>query len=61
MDIRYVRNPSVSLTPTFTRNEKVEHHIRIKAHKSIALMLWVESGDSVLHCWAQVLLVSANG
>ena len=25
-----VRNPSVSLSPTLTRNEKVEHYIRIK-------------------------------
>jgi len=28
-----VRNPSVSLSPTLTRNEKVEHYIRIKTHK----------------------------
>jgi len=33
-----VRNSSVSLSPTLTRNEKVEHHIRIKAHKPIALV-----------------------
>jgi len=33
-----VRNPSVSLSPTLTRNEKVEHYIRIKTHKPIALM-----------------------
>ena len=47
-----VRNPSVSLSPTLTRNEKVEHHIRIKAHKSIALRFWVESGVSILCGWA---------
>jgi len=35
---------SVSLSPTLTRNEKVEHHIRIKAHEPIALRFWVESG-----------------
>jgi len=44
----FVRNPSVSLSPTLTRIEKVEHHIRIKAHKPIALRFWVESGVSVL-------------
>ena len=43
-----VKNPSVSLSPTLTRIEKVEHHIRIKAHKPIALKFWVESGVSVL-------------
>ena len=32
-----VRNPSVSLSLTLTRNEKVEHYIRIKTHKPIAL------------------------
>ena len=43
-----VKNPSVSLSPTLTRNEKVEHYIRIKTHKPIALRFWVESGVSVL-------------
>jgi len=43
-----VRNPSVSLSPTLTRNEKVEHYIRIKTHKPIVLRFWVESGVSVL-------------
>jgi len=32
-----VRNPSVSLSLTLARNEKVEHYIRIKTHKPIAL------------------------
>ena len=32
-----VRNTSMSLSLTLTRNEKVEHHIRIKTHKPIAL------------------------
>jgi len=54
---RCVRNPSVSLSSTLTRNEKVEHHIRIKAHKPIALRFWVESGVSALYGWAQVSLV----
>ena len=43
-----VRNPSVSLSPTLTRNEKVEHYIRIKTHKPIVLRFWVENGVSVL-------------
>ena len=43
-----VRNPSVSLSPTLTRNEKVEHYIRIKTHKPIALRFWVKSGVNVL-------------
>ena len=44
----FVRNPSVSLRPTLTRNEKVEHYIRIKTHKPIALRFWVKSGVNVL-------------
>jgi len=32
-----VENPSVSLTLTFDRNEKVEHYIRMKIYKSIIL------------------------
>jgi len=43
-----VRNPSVSLSPTLTRIEKVEHYIRIKTHKPFALRFWVESGVSTL-------------
>jgi len=52
-----VRNPSVSLSPTLTRNEKVEHHIRIKAHKPITLRFWVESGVSAFYGLTQVSLV----
>jgi len=32
-----IRNPSVSLSPTLVRNEKVEHYLRIKTHKPITL------------------------
>jgi len=53
----YVRNPSVSLSPTLTRNEKVEHYIRIKTHKPIALRFWVESGVSLLCGYSQISLV----
>jgi len=52
-----VRNPSVILSPTLARNEKVEHYIRTKTHKPIALMFWVESGVNALCGWAQVSLV----
>jgi len=52
-----VRNPSVSLSPSLTRIEKVEHHIRIKTHKPIALRFWVESGVNALCGWAQISLV----
>ena len=45
------------LSPTLARNEKVEHYIRIKTHKPIALRFWVESGVNVLCGWAQVSLV----
>jgi len=37
----------VSINTTLARNEKVEHHIRIKTHKPIALRFWVESGISM--------------
>ena len=47
----------MSLSPTLTRNEKIEHHIRIKAHKPIALRFWVESDVNALCGWAQVSLV----
>ena len=38
-----VGNPSVGLSPTLSKNEEVEHHIRIKAHKLIALRFWIKS------------------
>ena len=47
----------MSLSPTLIRNEKVEHYIKIKTHKRIALRFWVESGVNVLCSWAQVSLV----
>jgi len=43
-----IRNPSVSLSPTLARNEKIEHYIRIKTHKLIALRFWVESDVNTL-------------
>jgi len=36
-----VRNPSVSLSLTLSKNEKVEHHIKMKTHKPIVLRFWV--------------------
>jgi len=47
-----VRNPSVILSLTLARNEKVEHYIRIKTHKPIALRFWVASGVNALCSWA---------
>jgi len=44
-----VRNPSMSLSPTLARDEKVEHYIRIKTHKPIVLRFWVESGVNGLY------------
>ena len=43
----------MSLIPTLTINDKVEHYIRIK----IALRFWIESGVNALCGWAQVSLV----
>jgi len=43
-----VKNPSVSLSSTLAKNEKVEHYIRIKTYKPIALRFWVESGVNAL-------------
>jgi len=41
---RFVRYPSVSLSLTLSRNEKVEQHIRKKTHKPNALRFWVKGG-----------------
>jgi len=34
-----------------TKNEKVEHYIKIKTHKLIVLIFWVENGVNVLCDW----------
>jgi len=47
----------MSLNLTLIRNEKVEHHIRIKTHKLITLRFWVKSDVNALCGWAQVSLV----
>jgi len=39
-----VRYPSVSLSPTLSRNERVEKHIRKKTHKPNTLKFWEEGG-----------------
>jgi len=44
-----VRYPSVSLSPTLSRNKKVEQHIRKKTHKPNALRFWVEGGVILLY------------
>ena len=50
---RFVRYPSVNLSPTLSRNEKVEQHIRKKTHKPNALKFWVEGGVILLYGLAQ--------
>jgi len=44
-----VRYSNVSLSPTLSRNKKVEQHIRKKTHKPNALRFWVESGVILLY------------
>ena len=39
-----VRNPSASLSPTLSKNEKVKQYIRKKTHKPTALRFWVKGG-----------------
>jgi len=42
-----VKNPSVNLSLTLTKNEKVEHYKRINIHKLIALKFWIKNGVNV--------------
>ena len=44
-----VGNPSVSLSVTLNKNEKVEHHIRIRTRKFIVLRFWVGSDANPLY------------
>jgi len=44
-------NPSVSLSLTLSKNEKVEPHLRKKTHKPNALKFWVEGGVISLYVW----------
>jgi len=46
----------VSLSSTLSKNEKVRDHIRIKAHKLIAVRFWVKSSVNPLCGWTQVLV-----
>jgi len=41
----------VNLSLTLTKNEKVEHYIRIKTHKPIVLRFLVENGVNNLCGW----------
>jgi len=41
----------MSLNFALTRNEKVEHYIKIKIHKLITLRFWVEIDINVLYDW----------
>jgi len=55
--IRFVRYPSVSLSPTLSRNKKVEQHIRKKTHKLNPLRFWVEGGVIPLCGFGSVLIL----
>jgi len=52
-----VRYPSVSLSPTLSRSEKVEQHIRKKTHKPNALRFWVEGGVILLCGFGSVFIL----
>ena len=52
-----VRYSSVSLSPTFGRNEKVEQHIRKKIRKPNALRFWVEGGVIPLYGFGSCLIL----
>jgi len=52
-----VRYPSMSLSPTLSRNEKDEQHIRKKTHKLNALRFWIESGVIILYGFGSVLIL----
>jgi len=51
--IRYL---SVSLSPTLSRNEKVEQYIKKKTHKPNALKFWVED-DVIFLCGFDLVLI----
>jgi len=57
---RFVRYPSVSLSPTLGRNEKVEQHIRKKTHKPNALRFWVEGGVIPLYVGSVLIFVRSS-
>jgi len=44
LERKIVRYSSVSLSPTLSRNEKFEQHIRKKTHKPNVLRFWVNGG-----------------
>jgi len=52
-----VRYSSVSRSPTLSRNEKVEQHIRKKTRKSNVLRFWVEGSVIPLYEIGSVLIV----
>jgi len=39
----------MSLSLTWSKNEKVGYHIKIKVHKSIVLKCWIESDINALY------------
>jgi len=47
-ELNAVGNPSVSVSFTLYKNDKIEHHIRINVHKLIVLRSLIKSGVNVL-------------
>jgi len=45
----YLLEIQVSLSPTLSKNKKVEHHIRMRIYKFIDLNFWVKSGVNLLY------------
>jgi len=45
----FVKNLSINLNFTLTRNEELKHYIMIKIYKSIIFKFWVDSGVNVLY------------
>jgi len=55
--INLVRYLSMSLSPTLSKNEKVEQHIRKKTHKPNVLRFWVECGVILLYRFGSGLIL----
>ncbi|WVZ23733.1 hypothetical protein V8G54_002277 [Vigna mungo] len=56
--LRRLLEIQVTLSPTLSKNEKIEHHIRMKINKLIGLRFWVGGGiNSLCVGWVHVSLV----
>jgi len=45
----YIKNLSVSLSLTSSKNEKIEHHIKMKTHKFVILRFLIMSDVNFLY------------